>query len=176
MIIIGIILSVFAIAFFCWLLFTLALYALPVFVALTTGFAAFHHGYGAGSAGVIALVAGGTTLLIGQVVLSVTRTPLLRAGIALTFALPAGIAGYYASLGIAHLCVGAGALSTSLAMIGAALVFGTAWMRMTVYGPPSSVQALEEARLASATYRRAGPDRQPSPVLGGLHRRRRVGR
>lgn len=31
MIILGIILSVFAIAFFCWLLFTLAVYALPFY-------------------------------------------------------------------------------------------------------------------------------------------------
>ena len=32
MIIVGIILSVFGIGFFCWLLFTLAVYALPFFV------------------------------------------------------------------------------------------------------------------------------------------------
>ena len=31
----------------CWLLFTLAVYALPFFAGLTAGFAAFHSGSGA---------------------------------------------------------------------------------------------------------------------------------
>ena len=40
MIIVGIILSVFGIGFFCWLLFTLAVYALPFFAGLSAGLAA----------------------------------------------------------------------------------------------------------------------------------------
>ena len=46
MLIIGIILSVFGIGFFCWLLFTLAVYALPFFAGLTAGLAAFHSRLG----------------------------------------------------------------------------------------------------------------------------------
>ena len=46
MIIVGIILSVFGIGFFCWLLFTLAVYALPFFAGLSAGLAAFHSGSG----------------------------------------------------------------------------------------------------------------------------------
>ena len=46
MLILGLILSVFAIGFFCWLLFTLAVYALPFFVAVTVGLAAYHHDAG----------------------------------------------------------------------------------------------------------------------------------
>lgn len=176
MIIIGIILSLFAIAFFCWLLFTLAVYALPVFVALSAGFAAYHDGYTVGAAMVTALAAGGATLLVGQFALSMTRMPLLRAAIALAFALPAGIAGYYASLGIAHLCIGSGAPSMTLAVTGAVLVFGTAWMRMVAYGPPPTAQGLGEEQLAPAAYRRAGPDGPLQPVLGGPHRRSRGGR
>ena len=149
MIVIGIILSVFAIGFFCWLLFTLAVYALPVFVGLTAGFAAYHHSYTVGAAAVIALLVGGATLLVGQLALSVTRIPILRAGIALTFAAPAGVAGYHASLGIAHLCLGPGTLSTTLAVIGATLVFGTAWMRMTLYVPPLTGPALTSERFGS---------------------------
>lgn len=37
MILLGIILSIAAIGFFCWLLFTLAVFALPFFAGLTTG-------------------------------------------------------------------------------------------------------------------------------------------
>lgn len=149
MIVIGIILSVFAIGFFCWLLFTLAVYALPVFVGLTAGFAAYHHGYNVGASAVVTLIVGGATLLVGQFALSVTRIPILRAGIALAFAAPAGVAGYHASLGIAHLFVGSGAISAGLAVIGAALVFGTAWMRMTLYVPPLTGPALTSERFGS---------------------------
>ena len=88
-IIIGIILSIYAIGFFYWLLFTLAVYMLPVIVGVSTGFAAYHHGYGIGTAVIIAVVAEVVARLIGQIALSLTRTPLLRGGIALTFALPA---------------------------------------------------------------------------------------
>jgi hypothetical protein len=56
MIIIGLILGALGIGFFCWLLFTLAVCALPFFATVTAGLAAFHSG-----AGVIgAIVVGGT--------------------------------------------------------------------------------------------------------------------
>ena len=55
MIILGIILSVFAIAFFCWLLFTLAVYALPFYTGLMAAFMAYHHGYGVLGSGLIAV-------------------------------------------------------------------------------------------------------------------------
>lgn len=37
MIILGILLSIAAIGFFCWLLFTLAVFALPFFVGMSVG-------------------------------------------------------------------------------------------------------------------------------------------
>jgi hypothetical protein len=46
MLVIGLILSMFGIGLFCWLIFTLAVYALPFFVGLTAGMAAFHSGAG----------------------------------------------------------------------------------------------------------------------------------
>jgi hypothetical protein len=44
MIIIGIILSFVGLAYLCWLLFALAVYALPFFAGLTAGLAAYHSG------------------------------------------------------------------------------------------------------------------------------------
>ena len=44
MLFIGLILSIFGIGLFCWLIFNLAVYALPFFVGLTAGMAAFHSG------------------------------------------------------------------------------------------------------------------------------------
>jgi hypothetical protein len=62
MIIIGIILSVFGVGFFCWLLFTLAVYALPFFTGLFVGLAAFHSGAGVIGALIVGVLAGGATL------------------------------------------------------------------------------------------------------------------
>jgi hypothetical protein len=138
MLILAIVLSVFAIGFFCWLLFTLAVYALPVFVGLTAAFAAYHSGYGVLASALIAILAGGATLAIGQVAFSSIRAPLLRAAVALLFAVPATVAGYHATLGVAHICIAPGAVSQILALVGAALVGGTAWSRMALFSQPDT--------------------------------------
>jgi hypothetical protein len=72
MIIVGLILSVFAIGFFCWLLFTLAVYALPLFIGITAAFSAYHHGSGIFGAILIAALVGGRD--------PGNRTACLRAG------------------------------------------------------------------------------------------------
>src|SRR5262249_36607494 len=130
MIILGIILSVFAIFFFCWLLFTLAVYALPCFVGMSAAFAAYHHGTGVFEAGITGLLAGIATLVVAQLLFATIRIPILRAAIALLFTIPAAVAGYHATLGIAHIALSQGPLSTTLAYIGAVLVGATAWSRM----------------------------------------------
>jgi hypothetical protein len=144
MIILGIILSVFAIAFFCWLLFTLAVYALPCFVGMSLAFAAYHHGYGVLASGLIALIAGAGILAAGQLLFATVRVPILRAGIALIFAIPAAVAGYHATLGIAHITMPPGSLGELFAIVGAVLVGGTAWSRMAIYLPPVTVQGTED--------------------------------
>jgi hypothetical protein len=145
MIILGIILSVFAIAFFCWLLFTLAVYALPFFVGLTAAFTAYHHGYGVFGSGLIAIIVGAGVLALGQLLFAAVRVPILRACIALVFAIPAAVAGYHATLGIAHICIPAGALSQILAFSGATLVGVTAWSRMATFISPATGEALQDA-------------------------------
>ncbi len=105
MIILGIILSVFAIGFFCWLLFTLAVYALPFYIGLIAAFAAFHHGYSLFGSALIAIIVAASVLALGQLLFAAVRMPLLRACIALVFAIPAAVAGYHATLGIAHICI-----------------------------------------------------------------------
>jgi hypothetical protein len=63
MLVIGLMLSVFGIGLFCWLVFTLAAYALPFFVGLTAGMAAFHSGAGVGAL-VVGVIAGALTLVV----------------------------------------------------------------------------------------------------------------
>ena len=58
MIIIGIILGVAAIGFLCWLLFSLAVYALPFFAALPAGMWAYHSNAGPVGAILVGIVAG----------------------------------------------------------------------------------------------------------------------
>lgn len=152
MIILGIILSVFAIAFFCWLLFTLAVYALPFYAGLMAAFTAYHYGYGVLGSGLIAIVVGACVLALGQILFAAVRVPILRACIALVFAIPAAVAGYYATLGIAHNCIPAGALSQILAFVGAALVGSTAWSRMAIFVPPATGEVPQDGPRPSQHY------------------------
>jgi len=67
---IGIVLGVFGVGFFCWLLFTLAVYALPFLAGLTAGLAVFHSGAGLIGALVVGFLVGVTILVLGQIVLT----------------------------------------------------------------------------------------------------------
>jgi hypothetical protein len=136
MIIVGIVLSVVVIGYFCWLLFTLAVYALPFFAGMNAGLAVFHSGSGIIGALVVVVLAGGATLAAGQIVFATVRTPLLRAVSGLLYAVPATIAGYHATLGLAQIGVPSEAWREAVAVVGAVLVGGTAWARMSRFVPP----------------------------------------
>src|SRR5579875_2069513 len=160
MLVIGLILSMFGIGLFCWLIFTLAVYALPFFVGLTAGMAAFHSGAGVIGALLVGIVAGALTLGIGQVAFAVVRPLALRAVIAAAFAVPAAIAGYHAVLGLSQIGVPSLIWREVFAWIGAILVGGTAWARMTVLAEPLPLRAggaePMEHRPALAATRREG--------------------
>jgi hypothetical protein len=133
MLVIGLVRSVAGIGFFCWLLFTLVVYALPFFAGLTVSVAAFHGGSGVIGALVVGVLAGGATL--GQIAFATVRTPLTRAAIALLFAVPAAVAGYHATFGLAHIDVPLEGRREAFAIVGAVLVGGTAWARMSPLVP-----------------------------------------
>jgi hypothetical protein len=152
MLIIGIILSFVVLGFLCWLLFTLAIYALPFFAGVTAGLAALHNGSGPIAAILVGLIAGVVTLVVGQIAFATVRSPLVRAAIALLFAAPAAVAGYHATLGLAHIGVPSAGWQHAFAFVGAVIVGCTAWARMTVMAAPV-------VRPAAA----AGPARLPPP-------------
>jgi hypothetical protein len=156
MLIVGIIFSVFGIGFFCWLLFTLAVYALPFFAGLTAGFAAYHSGAGVIGAIIVGVLAGAATLAVGQVAFAMVRAPVLRALIALIYAVPAAIAGYHAMLGLAQLGVPSAIWQEVFAIVGTAVIGGTAFARMSLYTPmfvetPIAEGPAQPRPLASAT-------------------------
>ena len=89
MLALGIVLNTLGIGLFCWLIFTLAVYALPLLVAVSAGIMAFHGGAGAFGAPLVGIAAGAVTLAIGQAAFAIAPSRLLRAGIGAAFALPA---------------------------------------------------------------------------------------
>jgi len=88
MIIIGIVLSFVGLAYLCWLLFALAVHALPFFAGVTVGLAAYHSGSGPVAAIITGAIAGGIILALGQVAFTRLRSPVMRAALALLFVVP----------------------------------------------------------------------------------------
>ncbi len=138
MIIIGILLSIAGLGFFCWALFTLAVYALPFFAAVSAGM--FVYDSGAGPVGIIAAGAltGILTLIAGQMIFATVRSPLIRMSIAVLFAAPAAFAGYHATHGVAALTMPSGIWQMIFAVTGSIAVGATAWTRMATLTPAPS--------------------------------------
>ena len=140
MIFLGIVLSIAAIGFFCWLLFTLAVFALPFFAGVTVGAWAYHTGAGWLGAIVIGVIGAGLTLGIGQLLLMVVRPLWAKLLIALVFVAPAAIAGYHATHGIVKHTMPSETWQLVFSVVGAVAVGITAFARvagMAATGPSS---------------------------------------
>lgn len=138
MLIIGIILVFVGLAYLCWLLFALAVYALPFFVGATAGLAAYHSGSGPIGAILVGAIASSVILVVGQIAFMGSRSFVTRAAVALLFATPAAVAGYHAALGLAQIAIPAEGWRHALAVAGAIIVAATAWARLTLSGPPET--------------------------------------
>ncbi len=136
MLAVGIVLSVVGLGCFCWLLFTLAIYALPTFAGLAAGLAAFHSGAGVIGALAVGLLAGGAIVALGQFAFAATRTPLIRAIIGLLYGVPAAIAGYQVSFALAGIGMPSSGWQTAFAVVGAVVSGCTAFSRLALLVPP----------------------------------------
>ena len=136
MLALGLVLNTIGIGLFCWLIFTLAVYALPFFVAVNAGILAF-HGAGVVGASIVGIAAGAVTLAVGQTAFSIARSLILRAAIATVFAIPAAVAGYHVVLVMSQIGVPSMAWREVFACLGAVFIGGTAWTRLTVFAAPS---------------------------------------
>jgi len=130
--IVGLLLSIAGLGVFCWVVFNLAVFALPFFAGLSAGLAALQSGTGAIGAVLGGLAAGVVTLVVGQVAFSTSRSPMVRVPVALLFATPAAVAGYHISLHLAELTSSTEAWREAFAIIGAAVVGITALGRLTI--------------------------------------------
>ena len=133
---IGIVLSIFGLGFFCWLLFTLAVYALPFVAGLTAGLAALQSGASAIGGLVVGFLVAGATLALGQMASATTRKPLIRIIIGLLYAVPATIAGYQVAFALAGIGMSSGGWQTAFAVIGAVFSGCTAFSRMALFVTP----------------------------------------
>jgi hypothetical protein len=88
MLALGIVLNTVGLALFCWLIFALAVYAVPFFVAVSIGMLTFHSGAGVICVLLVGIFAGASTLVMGQTAFAMTRSTILRAATGAVFAVP----------------------------------------------------------------------------------------
>jgi len=136
MIFLGILICIVGIGFLCWLLFTLAVYALPLFVGVTAGMWAFGTGAGPLGAFIVGIAAAGVTLVAGQFIFTFVRPVWARLAIALLFAAPASVAGYHATHGLAKLAVPSVGWQIAFSIVGAIAIGIAAWVRLLAMAPP----------------------------------------
>jgi hypothetical protein len=125
--------SVIIVAFglLCWVLFNLAAHALPVLVGTAAGFAAYDTGAGVAGAIIVAVVAGGVTMVAAQGAIQRSQSPMIRTTIALLFAGPAAFAGYGMTLSLAQLGMPSAVWQQAFALSGAVVAGAAALARVT---------------------------------------------
>jgi hypothetical protein len=130
MIILAILASLAAIGLLCWLLFTLAVLALPTFVGVTAG--AWAHSTGAGIPGAVLVGAGAAalTLAAGYLLITFVRPMWLKLIVAIAFVAPAAIAGFHATHGIVKHLMPSEGWQITFSVIGAIAVGITAFVRI----------------------------------------------
>lgn len=142
MAIVGLVLSIFGVGALCWLLFSLAVYALPFCVGTTITLAALHSGSGIVVAFAVGTFAAGATLALGRIAFAVARPPMARAVIGLLYAVPAALAGYHLSFGLAGISMTDEGWRAAFALGGAGFIGVTAFSRMALIDPPAARRGL----------------------------------
>ncbi len=138
MIVLGILVSIAAIGAMCWLLFNLAVFALPFFLGLTAGGWAYDTGAGWLGAIFVGFAAAGLTLAAGQALLMLIRPVWARLLISLIFVAPAVMTGFHATHGIVKHTMPSETWQMIFSVIGAIVVGITAFVRvagMAAAGP-----------------------------------------
>jgi len=114
----------------CVVAYTLAIYALPFMLGLLAARFAYETGAGLLGAGVVGLAAGAAAWGLLLLLFTTLRSPLLRLIVALVFAAPAAVAGYFLVHGIAREAVPSEVWRQIFCVIGGALVGLAAFGRL----------------------------------------------
>ena len=135
--------TLFGLGALCWILFNLAVYALPFAIGLTSGMYLYEAGQGVFLSIIAGLFIGGFIAALGEFAFDRIRSVPLKLAIGLIYAVPAGIAGFHAAKGLAEFgSASASAVAiTILSWLGALIVGGTAWARVSGW---SEVNAMSD--------------------------------
>lgn len=120
-----------AIGFFCWLLFTLAVFALPTFTGVYACIWAYHTGAGMLGAAIVGSAAAGATFGIGELLLLVVPWTWARLLIIAVYTIPAVAAGYSATHGISLMVMSSPIWQMIFSVIGAVAAGITALLRIS---------------------------------------------
>jgi hypothetical protein len=137
--------SIAAIGLLLWLLFTLAIYALPFYVGLSAAFWSYQHDAGLIGAALVGILAAGFAFGIGQVLFATLRSPWARALVAAFYAAPAGVAGYFTVYGLSGIGGTGEVWRILLSVTGAVLIAGTAWVRVSALHPSQPGEGVSRA-------------------------------
>ncbi|MCR4267035.1 hypothetical protein [Nitratireductor sp. ZSWI3] len=134
--IIAILGSITAIAVLCWLLFTLAIYALPALGCVAAGMWAYQTGAGLPGSVLIGLVGAGLVFGLARFLILFARPMWLKLAVALAFVAPAAVAGFHATHGIVKHLMPSETWQTVFSIIGAVAVGITAFVRLASMAAP----------------------------------------
>ena len=132
--------SLAAIGALCWLLFVLAIYALPAFASIAAATWAYQTGAGMPASVLVGLVGAALVFGLGQFLILFARPMWLKLAVALAFVAPAAIAGFHATHGIVQHLMPSEIWQTVLSVIGAVAVGIAAFVRVTLMAPPGPAE------------------------------------
>lgn len=129
--IIAILITSGALVVLAWLVFNLAVHALPFFVGVTAASWAHAHGSGLVGAGIIGLVAGALAYALGKTLITTTRSHVLRMLGLAVYLVPAGVAGFAVTRHVTGWTVASDLWRMGFALVGAAVTMVVAYARVT---------------------------------------------
>ncbi|MEM7529858.1 MAG: hypothetical protein AAF416_19735 [Pseudomonadota bacterium] len=147
-------LSVIGLGFLVWVLFALAVYALPAFVGVSVGMYVYDTEAGVLAALVAGMFAAVFTYLIGQIIFAKVQSVPVRLTIGALFAAPAGVAGFSAIKGLSQIGGASEGWTLAFAIIGGIVTAGTAWVRIASLAGPigdDDVQSIDAMKASPFT-------------------------
>ena len=129
-------LSVIGLGFLAWVLFALAVYALPAFVGVSVGMYVYDTEAGVIAALVAGMFAAVFTYLIGQIIFAKVQSVPIRLAIGALFAAPAGVAGFSAIKGLSQIGGASEGWTLAFTIIGGIVTAGTTWVRIASLAGP----------------------------------------
>lgn len=133
MIVIGLVSWVLGVGLLCWVFFSLVSIVVPTMAGLVVFF--WTYRMGAGLAAVFpAIIAGSFVLWLFRVALTTVQRPGIRLAVVLAFCLPATVAGYSATTGLAQIGIPSPVTRIILGVIGAAVVGAASFARLAPEG------------------------------------------